>query len=93
MLQPHDYRQALGPNGYNVAYQRTGVYKGMYKGMGALGQVCCDPECTQIGPCLPYYGVPTSPQTPATLTGWVQQNGAVILVGVIVVALLIGGRR
>ena len=37
MLQPRNYMQAMRPNWYNVAYRRTGAYKGM----GALGQGQC----------------------------------------------------
>ena len=41
MLQPHNYTQIVRPNLYNVAYKRTGAYKGMGR-MGArlrgLGQ-------------------------------------------------------
>lgn len=29
MLQPHSYTQIIRPNLYNVAYKRTGTYKGM----------------------------------------------------------------
>ena len=43
MLQPRNYMQAMRPNWYNVAYRRTGAYKGM----GALGQGQCpgSPGC------------------------------------------------
>lgn len=33
-LQPRSYMQAIRPNLYNIAYRRTGAYKGM----GSLGQ-------------------------------------------------------
>lgn len=50
MLQPHNYAQATQRNLYNVAYRRTGTYKGV--GMRGLGQsmgpmyVC--PDGTQV---------------------------------------------
>lgn len=41
-LKPRSYYQAMRPNLYDLAYRRTGAYKGM----GWLGQSCPgDPSC------------------------------------------------
>lgn len=52
MLQPHNWRQAVRPNLYNVGYGRTLAYKGM----GALGQrvpipIHIQPKAASIPTC------------------------------------------
>jgi len=70
-LQPRNYMQAIRPNLYNLAYRRTGVYKGM----GWLGQASIDPGVVP-GPGM----CPGSPGCP----GWVSpdQNLATLMEGV-----------
>ena len=67
-LQPRSWMQVIRPNLYNLAYRRTGAYKGM----GALGQ----PELAQTGaPC------PMSPGCPGYVDPY--QNLSTAMEGVL----------
>jgi hypothetical protein len=52
MLQPKNSMQVLQPNWYNVAYRRTGTYKGMGQ-LTRPGSSWIGYGLGQIGPCDP----------------------------------------
>ena len=71
-LQPRSYMQVIRPNLYNLAYRRTGAYKGM----GSLGQVEVPPPGTTGGPC------PGSPGCPGYVDPY--QNLSTTMEGVLI---------
>ena len=103
-LQPRSYMQAIRPNLYNLAYRRTGAYKGL----GWLGQTdsVSTTELLNLPLVGPYFTMgPTGPQEttaaalnlsppiPSPFGLWIQQNGIYVAIGIAVFALFMGGRR
>ena len=82
MLRPYSYAQAIRPNLYNVAYGRTGSYKGM----GAACDVLTDPTCgisslqqTELMQTVPDATLPSSAIVSTPVSPWVWIGAGVLL--------------
>ena len=94
-LQPRSYMEAIRPNLYNLAYRRTGSYKGM-------GQVSTA-DLLSLPLTGPYTAPSTtlqtsaefSPSVPSPIGLFIQQYGLYVIGGIAFLALLsiAGGRR
>lgn len=100
-LQPKSWMQVIRPNLYDIAYRRTGAYKGM----GALGQSIMPGDGMDTSLLnLPMTGTYTAnplqtsatfaPAVPNPVLLWFQQNTTLAVIGgIAILALLAGGRR
>lgn len=84
-LQPRNYMQAIRPNLYNVAYKRTGTYKGMgqtpgdFVSDGSSGTIPMTSGSCPGSPGCPGYVMPD--QNLATAMESVQMTGQTTFIG------------